>query len=163
MATPPHESGSRRHGTPVAGPTRTESKNSSTTFKTRRQLSQLNANNRPNLLLRECILHAAILEGGGSKSDPSAGMIRYLRKAARRHPVAFLGLLGRVLPLQVQAHNLSQITVEIVKRDGTPTTIQHSPAPLQLGSPPLSNPSVGLPAKSGQARRGDLASPRRKG
>ena len=50
--------------------------------------------NKVTTALREAILLAA------EKSDPE-GAVGYLTKQAKDNPVAFMGLLGKVLPLQV--------------------------------------------------------------
>jgi hypothetical protein len=87
---------------------------------------------RMGMLLKDAIIRAADLEGGGNGADHD-GLIRWLRKQARTHPVAFMGLLAKVIPLQIQAHSLQAISVEIVKRDTQqstgrpPLTIEHSP------------------------------------
>ena len=54
-------------------------------------------------------------------------MVAYLTKQAKAHPVAFLGLIGRVLPLQVQDRGARpQIIVEIVRqtRDDEPKLVE---------------------------------------
>ena len=44
-------------------------------------------------------------------------MVAYLTKQANKHPAAFLALIGRVLPLQVQDREASgKIIVEIVRQ-----------------------------------------------
>jgi hypothetical protein len=78
--------------------------------------------NRVTGLLREAILQAA--EEAGGKD----GLIGYLRKAATECPTAFLGLLGKVLPLQVSADaGDGQITVEIIKRHYSDGALDASP------------------------------------
>jgi hypothetical protein len=51
--------------------------------------------NKTTALLKDSILKAA--EAAGDK----AGMTGYLTSQAKENPVAFMGLLGKVLPLQV--------------------------------------------------------------
>ena len=46
--------------------------------------------NRANGLLKDAIIQAAEAAGG------EGGMVAYLTKQAKAHPVAFLGLIGRV-------------------------------------------------------------------
>ena len=66
--------------------------------------------NRANGLLKDAIIQAAEEAGG------EGGMVAYLTKQAKKHPAAFLGLIGRVLPLQVQDRGARpQIIVEIVR------------------------------------------------
>ena len=49
------------------------------------------------------------------------GIVGYLALQARKHPAAFLALIGRVLPLQVQGRDTSeQIVVQIVYRRDYP-------------------------------------------
>lgn len=52
-------------------------------------------------LLREAVILAAT--SAGEKIDPETedGLIAYLEKQANDQPAAFMGLLGRVLPLQL--------------------------------------------------------------
>ncbi len=52
--------------------------------------------NKRTALLKDAILTAAEKAGGGD-------MVAYLAEQAKENPVAFLGLLGRVLPLQLQS------------------------------------------------------------
>ena len=67
--------------------------------------------NKANGLLRDAIIQAA--EDAGGKD----GIVGYLTQQAKKHPAAFLSLIGRVLPLQVQGRGAAeQIVVEIVYR-----------------------------------------------
>ena len=66
--------------------------------------------NKSTGILKDAILRAAEAAGGAS------GMIGYLTVQASKHPVAFLGLLGKVLPLQVTGTGDGPLVVEIVKR-----------------------------------------------
>ena len=67
--------------------------------------------NKANGLLKDAIIQAAEEAGG------SGGIVGYLTQQARKHPAAFLALIGRVLPLQAQGRDTSeQIVVEIVHR-----------------------------------------------
>ena len=50
--------------------------------------------NKANGLLKDAIIQAAE-EAGGRE-----GIVGYLTQQARKHPAAFLSLIGRVLPLQ---------------------------------------------------------------
>jgi hypothetical protein len=79
--------------------------------------------NKSNGLLKDAIIQAAE-EAGGKK-----GIVGYLTQQARKHPAAFLALIGRVLPLQVQDRDTSkQIIVEIVYRDrdrDEPKLVEH--------------------------------------
>ena len=51
--------------------------------------------NKRTALLKDCILETAERAGKGD-------IVAYLERQAEENPVAFLGLLGRVLPLQLQ-------------------------------------------------------------
>ncbi len=51
--------------------------------------------NKTTVLLKDAILEAA------TKAGDKHGMVGYLKAQAKDNPAAFLGLLGRVLPLQV--------------------------------------------------------------
>ncbi len=52
--------------------------------------------NKTTALLKDAILQAA--EQAGDKE----GMVGYLKKQADKNPTAFMGLLGKVLPMQVE-------------------------------------------------------------
>lgn len=54
--------------------------------------------NKTTTLLKEAILRAADEAGG------SGGVVEYLTLQAHENPAAFMGLLGKVLPMQV-AHS----------------------------------------------------------
>lgn len=51
--------------------------------------------NRTTVLVKDAILKAAEAAGGDE------GMVGYLTKQAKEEPVAFMGLLGKVLPTQI--------------------------------------------------------------
>jgi hypothetical protein len=68
--------------------------------------------NKTTRALKEAILLAA--EEHGEDDNGKGGLTGYLRKVAREDVKAFSGLLGRVLPLQVEASG----------KDGTPLVIQ---------------------------------------
>lgn len=53
--------------------------------------------NKTTTLLKEAILRAANEAGGGGPD----GTIEYLTLQAHQNPAAFMGLLGKVLPMQV--------------------------------------------------------------
>src|SRR5262245_27484098 len=55
---------------------------------------------RHTRLLREAFILAAEAAGGG----PPDGLVRYLTAQAIAHPVAFLAVLAKAMPLQVQAN-----------------------------------------------------------
>ncbi len=50
--------------------------------------------NKITVLLRDAILQAATDAGNGD-------LVKYLQMQAEKNPAAFMGLLGKVLPLQV--------------------------------------------------------------
>ena len=89
--------------------------------------------NRTTKMLRECILEAARLSGGGRD-----GMTAYLRRQADENPVAFMSLLGRVLPstLAASSDDGSPLVVEIVKFCWEDGTVSASPQPMRLLNPP---------------------------
>jgi len=58
--------------------------------------------NKTTALLKDAILKAA--ENAGNKVG-SDGMVSYLEDQARENPTAFMGLLGKVLPHQVEGPN----------------------------------------------------------
>jgi hypothetical protein len=67
--------------------------------------------NKRTALLKDAILEAA--EKAGSK----AGMVGYLTTQASENPVAFLTLLGKVLPIQMQgAGEDGAFVVTVVER-----------------------------------------------
>ena len=56
--------------------------------------------NKTTALLKDAILKAA--EQAGNDIEDKAGMVAYLKKQAQEQPVAFMSLLGKVLPMQIQ-------------------------------------------------------------
>ncbi len=67
--------------------------------------------NKTTSLLKDAILEAAELAGD------KEGMVGYLVKQANENPVAFMGLLGKVLPMQVVAdvtQRVAEVTDEIM-------------------------------------------------
>lgn len=60
-------------------------------------------------LLRDAVLQAG--EDAGGKG----GLVGYLTEQARENPNAFMGLLGKVLPLQVSGEDGGPLVVEIVR------------------------------------------------
>ena len=67
--------------------------------------------NKTTALLKDAILQAAQQAGGGGED----GMIAYLKKQANDNPGPFMGLLGKVLPMQVAGPD---------DEDGLPTRIE---------------------------------------
>ncbi len=65
--------------------------------------------NKINALLKDQILTAL------NEADPK-GAVAYLKAQATANPTAFLTLVGKVLPLQVQAEHSGQIVAEVVFR-----------------------------------------------
>jgi hypothetical protein len=72
---------------------------------------------RPNKmprLLREMVLRALELEGG----------VEYLREQARkRNPAAFMALVGRAMPLQVQA-GAGGLTAQVISYEMSPDALR---------------------------------------
>ena len=60
--------------------------------------------NHSTQLLKDAILQAATEEGGGD-------LVAFLRQQAREQPGPFLGLLGRVLPLQLASDSTDRGTI----------------------------------------------------
>lgn len=58
------------------------------------------------------------------KALHKAGGVDYLVEQARANPVAFMGLVGRVLPLQLAGHDGGKLEVEFRWKDAEPTTIE---------------------------------------
>lgn len=67
--------------------------------------------NKTTAILKDAILRAAELAGGG-KPD---GLVDYLQAQAKTNPGPFMGLLGKVLPLQVSGEDGGPLQVNIVK------------------------------------------------
>ena len=81
---------------------------------------QAGVRNRTTRLLKECILMAAELEGRDGEGQD--GLIGFLRRIANHDLRAYAMLLGRVLPLQVEARTDPEFevmyqTVEEVRRE----------------------------------------------
>lgn len=56
--------------------------------------------------LKEAILRAANEAGGGGEE----GVVEYLTMQAHENPAAFMGLLGKVLPMQVAHSGIDPVT-----------------------------------------------------
>lgn len=67
--------------------------------------------NKTTALLKDAILRAARLAGG---SDDDEGLVTYLKGAAVAAPGPFLGLLGKVLPLQITGDSGDPISFTVV-------------------------------------------------
>lgn len=61
---------------------------------------KVGANGKINKLIREAVLEAADKVGSDGKGKD--GMVGYLQKRAIDQPQAFMGLLGRAMPMQVE-------------------------------------------------------------
>lgn len=59
--------------------------------------------NKTTALLKDAILLAAANVGNELKPNAKDGLVAYLEVQAKENPVAFMGLLGKVLPLQIVA------------------------------------------------------------
>jgi hypothetical protein len=69
--------------------------------------------NKTTSVLKEAALLAAEQTGDPSKRGCD-GLVGYLRFVAREYPPAFMSLLGRVLPQQVQVDTQTEITYRSV-------------------------------------------------
>jgi hypothetical protein len=65
------------------------------------------APNKTTALLKDAIIEAAIAAGDGS------GLTGYLETQAREQPVAFMTLLGKVLPMQITGENGGPIKAKV--------------------------------------------------
>ena len=68
--------------------------------------------NKTTALLKDAILMAAQRAGGGGDE----GITDYLVSQADENPVAFMSLLGKVLPMQVTGEDGDAIKIETVVR-----------------------------------------------
>lgn len=66
--------------------------------------------NKTTALLKDAILMAAEAAGG------KEGLVGYLTAQATAEPVAFMGMLGKVLPLQITGDPENPVTHEIIIR-----------------------------------------------
>ncbi len=94
----------------------------------------------PNVIttdLKAIILEALHLSRGeGPDGKPTIGAIPYLRMQSRVNPVAFMALVGKVLPLQLTGANGGPIvvswnaddTMTLSSPNGKPLVIEHSDA-----------------------------------
>ena len=62
--------------------------------------------NKANGLLKDAILQAATDAGDGD-------MVAYLTKQARENPGPFLGLIGKVLPMQLTGENGKDLVINV--------------------------------------------------
>lgn len=70
--------------------------------------------NKTTTLLKDAILQAA--EAVGSDTKGKEGLVGYLKKQAVDEPVAFMTMLGKVLPTQVAGDPDNPIIHEIIIR-----------------------------------------------
>ena len=66
---------------------------------------------KTSALLKDTVLEAANTAGG------KEGLVGYLRLQARENPVAFLGLLGKLVPSQIKAEvtqSVATVTADIM-------------------------------------------------
>jgi hypothetical protein len=68
-------------------------------------------------ILRQAAILAAEIAGGGGKD----GLVNYLVKQAHEHPVAFMGFLGKAMPLQIDTDGDSRIIIEVVRGEYHPS------------------------------------------
>lgn len=66
--------------------------------------------NKTTALLKDAILMAAQKAGGGGDE----GITKYLVSQADENPVAFMSLLGKVLPMQVTGEGGKDLQINIV-------------------------------------------------
>jgi hypothetical protein len=73
--------------------------------------------NKVTTLIKEAVVLAAQLEGSDGKGKD--GLVGYLRTAARKNRNAFIGLMGRVLPMQVTHTVGHEHTVAVIMKTMT--------------------------------------------
>lgn len=71
--------------------------------------------NKTTALLKEAVLAAAELAGGDDAEDRKGGLIGYLQTQAKDNPGPFMALLGKIIPLQVDADVGGKIIVQWAK------------------------------------------------
>ena len=79
--------------------------------KPKTDIQQKGTINKTSALLKDAILEAADTAGG------KAGLVGYLRSQARENSVAFMGLLGKLVPSQIAAEvtqSVATVTAEIM-------------------------------------------------
>lgn len=71
--------------------------------------------NKTTALMKDAILAAAVQAGNDLK--PGGGMEAYLVQQAKDQPVAFMGLMGKVLPMQVNHGDADggALTIQVVR------------------------------------------------
>jgi hypothetical protein len=78
--------------------------------------------NKTTALLKDAILKAAQLAGGGDD-----GLVEYLQKQASENPGPFMALLGKVLPMQIAGdeenpvnilHKIERVIVNDTNKNG---------------------------------------------
>jgi len=73
--------------------------------------------NKINGLINEAALMAAEIAGNEfANKDKLPGLVNYLRIAAKTEPVAFLGLLAKILPTQLVDRNGDDDSFTLIKR-----------------------------------------------
>ena len=66
--------------------------------------------NKTTRALKEAILIAA-RRAGGTEDDNDEGLVNYLHDLAEKQPVAFSGLLGKVLPMTIAGDAANPLNV----------------------------------------------------
>ena len=71
--------------------------------------------NKVNKMLKDAIIEATEAAGLSYEPDAESGMVAYLKRQAIDHPGPFLGLIGKVMPVQLAGAD---------DENGEPTAIQ---------------------------------------
>lgn len=73
--------------------------------------------NKTTAALKEAILEAGRLAGEDAHPNTEDGLVAYLRSLAKGQPVAFAGLLGKVLPMTVAGDGTTKGTLVVTWSD----------------------------------------------
>ena len=68
--------------------------------------------NKTTTLLKDAILKAAEL--AGNNVGDNQGIVSYLSHQAEENPTAFMGLLGKVLPMQIAGDSENPLVINVV-------------------------------------------------
>lgn len=83
----------------------------------------LGSRNKIPALLKEAILMAA-------ENADEAGLVGYLEKQALANPVAFMGLLGKVLPMQMTGEGGGPLEIRWLPPEEPPARVESAEALL---------------------------------
>lgn len=109
--------------------------------------------NKTTRILREAVILAA--EQMGRDGKGKEGLVGYLKKLADKHPDLFVGLLGRVLPMQLVGPSDGPVKVEVeLTLPEMQRRLEEEGIPLSFDPPVTLLPPARKQTTNGHARNG---------